>query len=184
MELSVEKNRELLPYYKVLSERVYWENGKPFWKVRVGQRCRVGTMCGKLDTKGYRRIGCTTSEGKKILSAHKLSFYMEEGRLPVLDIDHIDLDKDNNSPDNLREATNGQNMYNSNKQSKYRNSKCSSIYKGVSWHSRDHKWQANIRVDKKLLYLGSFKDEKEAARAYDRAAVKLGQEFSRLNFPD
>jgi hypothetical protein len=58
----------------------------------------------------------------------------------------------------------------------------SSKYRGVSWFKRDHKWQAAITYDGKQHRLGSFEDEEEAARAYDRAAKVHKGGRAQLNF--
>jgi hypothetical protein len=59
----------------------------------------------------------------------------------------------------------------------------SSKYRGVSWDKSKNKWQAQINYDGKKRHLGSFKDEEEAARAYDRAARDQRGEKAQLNFP-
>jgi len=56
------------------------------------------------------------------------------------------------------------------------NKNSSSKYKGVGWHKRDKKWQAQIRFNKKLIHLGLFTCEKEAARAVNNKARELGLE--------
>ncbi|CAN5809920.1 MAG: AP2/ERF family transcription factor [Gemmatimonadota bacterium] len=58
----------------------------------------------------------------------------------------------------------------------------SSPYKGVSRY-RNGKWQATIRIDGKLLWLGAFNDPAEAATAYDEAVLKYRGRSGLLNFP-
>ena len=62
-------------------------------------------------------------------------------------------------------------------------SSSSSKYRGVSLnkYSKSKPWQAQIRIDGKLKYLGYHATEEEAARAYDAEGARLGQE---LNFPE
>jgi hypothetical protein len=89
--------------------------------------------------------------------------------------DHIDGDGLNNQRSNLRPATASQNMAN-------RRAWGRSPYKGVSWGG--YSWAARIGHEGKILRLGYFKSEEDAARAYDIAAIELYGGFARLNFPD
>ena len=68
-------------------------------------------------------------------------------------VDHIDGDKTNNKIENLREATVSQNRFNSKLQS---NNK--SGVKGVHFNKNYKKWIAQITVNYKVLYLGSYDD--------------------------
>ena len=55
-------------------------------------------------------------------------------------------------------------------------------YKGI--YKSGKKFKANIRIDGKIQGLGTFDTPKEAAQAYDRAAVQAGRPTSKLNFLD
>ncbi|GLJ42117.1 hypothetical protein SUGI_0872090 [Cryptomeria japonica] len=59
-----------------------------------------------------------------------------------------------------------------------------SAYRGVTRHHKDGRWQAKIgRIDgNDVLYLGTFTNEEEAAKAYDVAAIKLRGEKAITNF--
>lgn len=94
-------------------------------------------------------------------------------------VDHIDTSGINNQRYNLRPANNSQNKANSRKASGR-----TSIYKGVSWHKDTQKWQAAIAVNWKTIYLGVFKDECDAAQAYNFAAEEHFGEFARFNTPE
>jgi len=92
------------------------------------------------------------------------------------EIDHIDGNGLNNQKYNLRKAD-GKNVVN---RQKFKNS--TSKYKGVFWNKKLGKWQTQIRVNKKAIYLGLFEDDIEAAKAYDKVAIAYFGEFAKLNF--
>lgn len=97
---------------------------------------------------------------------------------PNCQVDHIDGNRLNNQKSNLRLCDNTRNQQNKTKQSNN-----TSGYKGVSWHKRDEVYEINIRVNRKLVYLGRSQDLEVAARLYDVAALEYFGEFARLNFP-
>lgn len=65
--------------------------------------------------------------------------------------------------------------------------KGSSQFRGVSWHERSQRWEVRVWGGGKQHFIGSFVSEVEAARAYDKAVLRLrGQDArsrSRMNFP-
>lgn len=92
-----------------------------------------------------------------------------------LEVDHIDGDTLNNRRVNLRVATVSQNRMNRKKfEGNY-----SSPYKGVSF--KRGRWRAQITVDKKVMHIGTFDSEIDAARAYNDKAIQLHGEFAKLN---
>jgi hypothetical protein len=58
-------------------------------------------------------------------------------------------------------------------------------YKGVVIIKNAKKpYRAQVRVNSKMMYLGFYVTAEEAAKAYDRAAIKYYGDFARLNFPE
>jgi hypothetical protein len=55
-------------------------------------------------------------------------------------------------------------------------------YKGVSPY-RKNRWQATIRIDGRLKWIGAFNTAEEAARAYDDAVLEHRGRIGTLNFP-
>ena len=91
-------------------------------------------------------------------------------------IDHIDGNSLNNCRKNLRVATVSQNIANSRLWDRNQ-----SGFKGVHWRQSHHKWVARLGVNHKRLHLGYFDNPRDAAKAYNDAALKYFGEFARLN---
>jgi hypothetical protein len=87
-------------------------------------------------------------------------------------IDHIDCDHLNNHIDNLRYVNNKENS-----QNRGSNKNTTSKYKGVSFHTTNNKWRAQIELDGKNIHLGYFTSEKDAAKAYNVKAKELSEYF-------
>lgn len=92
-----------------------------------------------------------------------------------LHADHINGNTLDNRKSNLRAATPIENSVN----------RCISInstsgYKGVNWHPGTGKWRARCGVDGKRISLGLYVTQKEAYKAYCKAAKELHGEFARI----
>ena len=88
--------------------------------------------------------------------------------------DHINCNGLDNRKENLRTVTQKQNQQN--RASRYGASR----YKGVN--PKNSRWRARIRVDKKLIHLGYFDSEIDAAKCYDVYATKHFGKYANTNF--
>lgn len=91
-------------------------------------------------------------------------------------VDHINGNPLDNRRSNLRICKEKENLLN---RRTYKTNTAG--LKGVSWHKRVKKFQAQIQVYGKKICLGYYKDIQTAARAYNEAAKKYHGEFARLN---
>lgn len=154
------------PKYAIVDPADYERLRKYEWFARKGKN------------SFYARRYEARGKGKKetLVYMHQEIIKVPKGMM----VDHINHDSMDNRRANLRAATTSQNSYNRKKLSR----QCSSKYKGVWWHKSSLKWQARIIFEKKRIHLGTFKNEIDAAKAYDEAARKYHGEFACLNFPE
>lgn len=143
-------------------------------RVRRGRKCLIGEPIGWKGADDY----CYAMIDGETYALHRLAwFYMTGELIPF--VDHEDRTRDNNRWDNLRAATKSQNSANSPGKG------ATSGFKGVNYRQSRaslKKYQARIRVNGKLIFLGWFLTGQEAARAYDAAAREHFGEFAWTNF--
>ena len=92
-------------------------------------------------------------------------------------VDHRNRNGLDNRRRNLRPATASQNAQNHRKKTG-----SSSKFLGVSWHAKNEIWRVRICVDRKLLHLGCYPSELEAAKVYDHAALEHFGAQANTNF--
>lgn len=140
-------------------------------RITRAPNAQAGDAVGSVDSKGYLHVNITG----RFYRVHRLIFYMHYGYDPETHIDHIDCDRRNNRPENLRPATDQQNAGNVPRMYAHN----TSGFRGVSLNSRSQKWHAQIKIYGKQTYLGRYDTPEEAAAAYDAAARKHFGEFKR-----
>lgn len=142
-------------------------------RVTRAPNARAGDVVGSLDGRGYLHVNISG----RFYRVHRIVFYMYYGYDPKTHLDHIDCDKLNNRPENLRPATDQQNAGNVPRMYAHN----TSGFRGVSRNSRSGKWHAQIKIFGKQTYLGRFNTPEEAAEAYRAAAKKHFAEFARIS---
>ena len=87
-------------------------------------------------------------------------------------VDHINFDRLDNRKDNLRVCSRSQNNTHRSK------TKALSGKIGVNWNKTINKWQSCIKVNKKFINLGCFKDKEVAIKVRKEAEKKFLGEFA------
>ncbi len=138
-------------------------SGKIYWKRSRGT-AKAGSEAGCINKlSGYIDV----MVGGKTLKAHRIIWSMCNPDSCIEDfeeIDHIDHNKRNNKPSNLRKVFRRENMRNLPRKVNNKSGVC-----GVHWDSRCGKWRAQIRVKGKNKHLGLFVDIKDAIAAREKA---------------
>jgi hypothetical protein len=128
--------------------------------LKIGDKVGVKTRSGHLTIKLF----------EKTYMIHRIIWFYVHGHWPNHDIDHINGIGDDNRIVNLRDVTKSGNLQNMRKAQI--NNKSSGLL-GVYREPATGKYQAKITVNRKPLYLGSYRTKEEAHEVYLQAKRKL-----------
>jgi len=142
------------------------------WVNPTARRVRVGDGAGWLSHKGDKYL--TVNMGGIRYPAHRLAWFWMTSEWPEEMVDHINLNGLDNRWENLRLATNAENMRNSGRRSTNTTGR-----KGVHFCHMTGRYRAQIWVNYKRIELGRFDTVEEAGAAYEAAAHKHHGEFAR-----
>lgn len=148
-----------------------YSEGVLIWKISPSRRIKAGSKAGTLRSNGRYQ---TCIKGK-IYFNHRIIFMMHKGYVPDL-IDHADGNPMNNKIENLREATQSQNMMNC---KNVENKSCG--IRGVTFFKKTGKWKAQMRINGAVKHLGYFDDVESARFVVETARNKHHGEFARHN---
>ena len=130
---------------------------------------KTNVLRKRINNRG--RFGINISKDKKQYSNKLISVLVAKAFLnhkpcvSELVVDHIDNNSLNDNLYNLQLITQRENLT--------KDKKSSSKYAGVSWHKASQKWRARIHINGKENYLGLYKTQKEASKAYQKELKEL-----------
>lgn len=153
--LTVERLHEVLHYDP--------ETGAFTWLCDTGGKAHAGDTAGWANAKGYREVEIDQRSYK----AHRIAWLYMTGVWPKHLIDHEDTDKSNNAWRNLREATTAQNAQNR------QGANANNILGILGVRASGLRYEARIRLDGKLIRLGSFATVDQAREARREAEKAL-----------
>lgn len=149
-KLTQKRLKELLFYDK--------KTGVFSWRVTLsgrGGKVKKGHIAGTKDTKNKTQI----KVDGKLYFAHRLAFLYMNGEWPKEQVDHINRIVEDNSWDNLREATLSENL--TNRIFKRKDGLPLGVYK------KGKKYFSSIWKNGKNNYIGVFETIEEAKKAHD-----------------
>ena len=140
------------------------DTGELTWRAKPSRGVKIGRQAGTPTSEGYLALQIN----KKKMYAHRAIWLHVHGVWPPEEIDHINHIRNDNRLCNLRLANRLENSHNTRK-----HAKSVSGHKGVAWHSRNKKWQVQMRFCNKTYYIGQFLDLQDASQARFQAETTL-----------
>lgn len=152
MTITAQQAKEVL---RLEGGSLFWKpRGSPWFDAKMSNK-----EAGTLREDGYLHIRLN---GKSYL-AHRLVWLITYGEFPALPLDHINRDRKDNRPENLREVYPIENSWNT---GLFKNN--STGGKGVTWDAKSNKYRARISSNGIRKSLGSFDTLEAAVEAYQR----------------
>lgn len=146
---------------KDLKAVFYIESGALKWKSDRSAGTKAGDIAGYPNKAGYYDV----SFRKVRYYAHRIVFAMTHNRWPEGVIDHVDKNKANNDPSNLRDVTDSKNNFNQ----KIKSLNTSGAV-GVSSHSGG--WSGEVRAYG-VRYRKWFKEFEDAASWVEKTRKRV-----------
>ena len=148
--------------------RLAFHSSNPDLKYAKWNLIKPGTL---IRTYTQIWINGSTQKLHRIIAQH----FMNDGK-PLTDTDSIDHDKHANGTHAQDILTN---LRITNSRGNGANRKVgTSEFAGVYWDIQRSKWRAQIRINKRLKYIGSFHSELEAAKAYIQTGEAQGYDMA------
>lgn len=166
---------DLMPSKEELNKLFIYQasDGTLLWRERHNRNA-AGSRAGrsKPHPTGYYKVRLKLGDKIKEVFVHRIVYTMHYGKAPALD--HINNIKTDNRIENLRPATQTQNMCNVRTTVKN-----TSGVKGVSWNKSHKKWVALVGLNGKRISAGEFTTVEEAAVAVRELREKLHGGYTR-----
>jgi len=151
------------------------DTGIIIWKKPTNQRIKVGQEAGSLNVRTKNLVYRLIKFNHGNYKAHRLAYYMHHGIDPRNnDIDHEDGNGLNNKINNLRVATRSENGRNR----KLQKNNTSGVT-GVAWDKKRRRWEARIKINGKVRYLGYYPNIQDAIQVRKEAEKKYFGKFRR-----
>ena len=159
MSKWIEGYEDLYKIYPNGDVERYYKNGNTIiLKHRINKDC-------------YKFVCLSKNNKQKLHKIHRLiAIHFIENLNDYPFVDHIDRDRQNNNLENLRWVTISINNRNRKNQGEY--------LKGV--RKKNKKFAAQISIDRKHIYLGTFDTEIEAHNCYMKEYNKIIKDFNNL----
>jgi hypothetical protein len=156
---------EMLSY---IEDNYSFKNGCFYHTSSKGGMVKGARAGWKSDSRGYRRMFVLGTHQYE----HRMSFLIHYGWLPD-EVDHINGNKSDNQPSNLRAVSRSMNNYNKPLQP---NNKSGAI--GVSWHKKAGKWAVRLKENGKYPSFGLYEDKQRAISVAKTERERIIRELS------
>jgi hypothetical protein len=164
----------LLPTQELLAEYLELDPSIPQglrWKKKAARNTVIGSPAGRCHLNGYWEVRFQ----KTLWKTNRIVYRLATGEDPgELEVDHIDLNKNNNSASNLRAATRSEQQLNRLSTNEYR---------WTSYVADKAKWAGGYhtpRPNRKYIFCGYHKTAKQA---YQAVLKRKGEVELHLNNP-